>query len=111
LVRGRQALLVVAGTLVVLGLRERERRDAAIRATRATITTTIRAVAMWRADHDGACPPSLGELVAIGHLRALPRDAWGRPLRLTCPGRVDRRGYEVLSDGPDGKPGGVDQVQ
>jgi general secretion pathway protein G len=99
----------VIAAFVVLS--ERERSAAQVRATRATITTTINAVAAWRADHDRGCPTALAELVSGGYLHQLPRDAWSHPLRILCPGRKDPRGFDVSSDGPDGEPGGLDRVQ
>jgi general secretion pathway protein G len=109
--RARQVLLVVALVGGFLLLRQREMRAAEVRSTRATITTTEEAVTAWRADHDHHCPVSLADLVAAGYLHAMPRDAWGTPLRVTCPGRQDPRGIDVSSDGPDGEPGGLDRVQ
>ena len=53
----------------------------------------------------------LSELVASGYARDLPVDAWGRPLRLVCPGLRDPRGFDVYSDGPDGLPGGLDRIE
>lgn len=109
--RARQALLLVGAVAVFLVLRDRERRAADVRATRAEITTAIGAVAAWRADHDRSCPASLADLVAGGYLHEVPRDAWGHPLRVTCPGRRDPRGFDVSSDGPDGEPMGLDRVE
>lgn len=109
--RGRQALLIAAGLGAFVLLRQRERHAADVRSTRTTITTTINAVAAWRADHDRGCPASLADLVSGGYLHRVPRDAWGRPLHVTCPGRKDARGFEVVSDGPDGEPGGLDRVE
>jgi general secretion pathway protein G len=109
--RARQVLLaalVVGGFLL---LRHRELQAGQVRATRAEITTTTTAVRAWRADHDRACPASLGELVSGGYLHRLPRDAWGGTLRVTCPGRRDKASFDVSSDGPDGEPGGLDQVE
>jgi general secretion pathway protein G len=112
---GRARVRIVAAALVVLVLvvwiHGREEKSAGVRATRATITTMYRAVAAYRADHSGTCPKELGELVAGGYSRDVPVDAWGRPLRLTCPGRGDPRGFEISSDGPDGVAGGLDRVQ
>lgn len=105
--------LAVAAILVVAFLfwiRARERDAAAVRATRASITTATNAVMSYRADHAGKCPPNLDELVHGGYARNAPLDAWGRPLRLTCPGRRDAQGFELESDGPDGVPGGLDRV-
>lgn len=105
-------VLAVVGTLAFLWvIRSREEHAAAVRATRANITTATNAVSAYRADHSGACPRTLGELVGDGYAREVPADAWGRPLRLTCPGRMDPEGFDVWSDGPDGVFGGLDRVQ
>jgi len=63
------------------------------------------------ADHDGGCPGDLAAAAAYGRFEQSPRDAWGRPLRLTCPGRREGFAYELISDGPDGKPGGLDRIE
>ncbi|WP_394848805.1 type II secretion system protein GspG [Pendulispora brunnea] len=109
--RGRLLLSIVALIAFVVLVWGREEHAAALRATRATLTTTTRAVTAYRADHGGKCPASLSDLVAGGYTRDVPIDAWGRPLRLTCPGRRDAASFEVSSDGPDGLPGGLDRVE
>lgn len=109
--RARLVLAIVAGLLLVLWIRAREENAAGIRATRATITTTHRAVTAYRADHSGSCPREIGELVTGGYQQGLAVDAWGHPLRLTCPGRRDPRGFDIASDGPDGVPFGLDRVE
>jgi general secretion pathway protein G len=107
----RKGLLVVGAVAAFLVLRVRERRAAEVRATRVEMSTTSSAVAAWRADHDRACPASLADLVSAGYLLHAPRDSWGHPLRMTCPGRHDARGFDLTSDGPDGIPGGTDRVE
>jgi general secretion pathway protein G len=109
--RSRQALLVVGVVTVFALLHRLERNESNVRATRNRITITTNAVAAWRADHDHKCPPSLADLVGTGYLAELPRDAWGHPLRVTCPGRKQSQDFEVSSDGPDGRPGGLDRVE
>ena len=111
--RARLKLGLGVGVLLVLalGLRSREEHAASVRATRASITNATRQVASYRADHGGKCPEPLAELVKQGYARDVPVDAWGRPLRLSCPGRRDTRGFDVSSDGPDGVPGGLDRVE
>ncbi|HEY2517599.1 MAG TPA: type II secretion system protein GspG [Polyangiaceae bacterium] len=112
---GRARARLVVGALAVLIpvilVRQREERLASVRATRATIDVADRTVASYRADHAGACPRDLRELVSGGYARDVPVDAWGHALRLTCPGRRDPRGFEVMSDGPDGESGGLDRVE
>lgn len=106
--------LVAAGVvalLVIVWIRAREERAAGIRATRATITSTYQALVAYRADHAGTCPKEWTELVAGGYAQETPIDAWGRPLRLTCPGRRDPTGFDLVSDGPDGEPFGLDRVE
>lgn len=112
---GRARVRIVLGAILAITaiviVRGREEKAAGVRATRASITTMYNAVAAYRADHSGVCPRELTELVAGGYSRDVPVDAWGRPLRLTCPGRHDPQGFEISSDGPDGIAGGLDHVE
>jgi general secretion pathway protein G len=109
--RVRPVLLVVValGFLLVVGMRERNR--AGIRQTRATLLSVREALDAYMADHDGSCPPGLEAVAESGNLKEVPRDAWGRPLRLVCPGKREGSPYELMSDGPDGKPGGLDRIE
>jgi general secretion pathway protein G len=92
-------------------LHARESHAAAVRATRAKIAEAVAAGRAYRADRGGECPPDFLTLVRGRYLREVPTDAWGRPLRLLCPGRRDVLGFDVMSDGPDGVPGGLDRVE
>lgn len=111
LARARPFAIAAAMMLVLLLLGARERRHTGIRATRAKIGVVSNAVDAYRADHDKKCPSTLGELKTAGYLATDPIDAWGHPLRLTCPGRRDPQGYDLMSDGPDGVMGGLDRVE
>ncbi|HEX4337876.1 MAG TPA: type II secretion system protein GspG [Polyangiaceae bacterium] len=104
-------LLAGGVILVVTLLGMHERRSSGIRRTRATILNVRESVDSYMADHDGGCPK--GGLAGIGEYESkdvVPRDAWGRPLRLSCPGAEHAR-YDLFSDGPDGKPAGLDRIQ
>lgn len=109
--RVRLIAAVVLGLVLIVAIRAREERAAGVRATRATITTTNVAISAFRADHAGACPKEWSELVVGGYTTEAPIDAWGRSLRLTCPGRRDPHGFDLASDGPDGVPFGLDRVE
>ncbi len=40
----------------------------------------------------------------------LPRDPWNRSYQYRYPGEHNRRGYDLLSQGPDGLPGTADDI-
>jgi general secretion pathway protein G len=101
--------LVVIGFIVAVAVRERRR--AGVRQTRATLLGVRQAVDAYVADHDGGCPPTLGAVAEHRGFKETPRDAWGRPLRLVCPAKREGAAYELMSDGPDGKPGGLDRIE
>jgi general secretion pathway protein G len=101
--------LAVLTLVVVIGARERQRTGE--RATRASIIVVRRAIDAYRADHDGKCPAKLDDLETGSYLASVPEDAWGRPLRLVCPSRTEGTAYDLMSDGPDGEPGGLDRIE
>lgn len=103
------AALVMILVLLLLGARERRRTG--IRSTRATLGVVAAAVDAYRADHQMKCPEKIEMLKTEGYLAIDPIDAWGRPLRLFCPGRKNQQGYDLFSDGPDGILGGLDRVE
>jgi general secretion pathway protein G len=111
--RARIVLVALAAVVVLVVVHRREEHAAAVRSTRATLTTAGRAVTSWRADHQGKCPVDLVDVVRGGYARELPVDAWGHPLRLECPSRRASAGveFDLSSDGPDGIYGGLDRIQ
>jgi len=102
-------VLLVLGFVLLVG--SRERRQSGIRQTRATLLSVRSAVEGFMAENAGACPPNLEGVLDYGNFKQVPRDAWGNPLRLVCPARRERERYELLSDGPDGRPGGLDRIE
>lgn len=109
--RLRPLLVALAAASFVLLLVVRERHATAGRATRAALLGARRGLDAYRADHGGKCPARLDDLRRAGYLASAPLDAWGRSLRLVCPGRKDPQGYDLSSDGPDGEPGGLDRIE
>ena len=101
--------LCALGLAMWVGMRERERTG--VRRTRALIADVRRSIDAYMADHDGQCPPSLEVLLPELPGAVLPRDAWGRPISFRCPGYWDTSRYELISDGPDGLPGGLDRIE
>ncbi|MBW2459974.1 MAG: type II secretion system protein GspG [Deltaproteobacteria bacterium] len=101
--------LAMALLLVLFGMRERS--NIGIRSTRATILVVREGIDAYRADHDTRCPASLALLNQEGYLAVDPVDAWGRPLQLTCPGRRNPKGYDLLSFGPSGDMRGIGRVE
>jgi hypothetical protein len=100
--------LLLAAILVIAG---RERRQAGTRQTRAILQQTELAVEAYVAEHDGGCPADAQDVVTHMKRQVLPRDAWGQPPRVICPSRQVGVGFEVMSDGPDRIPGGLDRIE
>ncbi|MBL8602576.1 MAG: type II secretion system protein GspG [Myxococcales bacterium] len=108
--RRRRTLVTLGlGALAVTGLLRVETHRRQVLATRAAIVSVRNAVAAFRADH-GRCPHDIAELVhpptdGDNPARYLvdPRlDGWGRPLRITCPGRNHPLSADVESGGSSG---------
>ncbi len=100
------ALLIIVTVIAI-----RERRSAGIRRTRATLGEVSMALNRYLADNGGRCPKRFAQLQAYGTRTPMPVDAWGNPLRLTCPSPRGDLPYLLSSDGPDGHPGGLDRIE
>ena len=110
-VRAKPLLAGLGMIVLLLWLGARERTRTGIRSTRATLQVVHQGVTAYRADHEGKCPPSLDELSRAGYLPLDPVDAWGRPLQLTCPGRRDPEGFDLVSLGPSGDRKELDRIE
>lgn len=106
---GARSRGVVVGLLALSGLvllvRSAEQR-AAERQTRIAVDETTRAVLRFRADHH-RCPHSIDELLhpplsGTRYLHETPRDGWGNPLLVRCPGLRDPDDVDVLAAGSEG---------
>ena len=100
--------LLLVAVLVVAG---RERRRSGVRQTRAMLQQTEIAVEAYRAEHDGGCPSSPQDVAVYIKSQTIRPDAWGQLPRVICPSRQVGPGFDVISDGPDRTPGGLDRVE
>jgi hypothetical protein len=105
------ALALVAALLFLGTLVRREREHLAERRTLVALSEVKGAVVRYVVDHDGSCPERLE--LTLPHLShtTVPVDGWGRPLRIVCNPSISDQDYIVMSDGPDGYPGGLDRIE
>lgn len=110
---GRLRPIITFGVVltVVLVVAGRERRRSGIRQTRAMLQQTELAVESYMSEHDGGCPTRPEDVASHMKGQALKEDAWGQLPRIICPSRQEGIGFEVISDGPDRTPGGLDRVE
>lgn len=101
--------LVMGGAAVVaFGQFEKARKKETI-----TMIHKVKdAVLQWRMDSTGEqCPGSLNDLVTAKILNKEPKDGWGKPFVMKCPGEHDTDGIDLLSFGKDGKEGTADDIK
>ncbi len=108
-------VLAFAAVALMYWIHGRDQRAKSVRITRTMLVHTAGAIDAYRMDHAGRCPKDLVELTAPGdrpaYLASVPTDAWKHPLRFQCPARDPARVYDLLSDGPDGEPYGLDRIE
>ena len=69
-------------------------------------------VLQWRMDATGEqCPGSINDLVTAKVFTKEPKDGWGRPFVMKCPGEHDTDGVDLYSFGKDGKEGTADDLK
>lgn len=104
-------LVLAIVALLVSWIAARERRAAGERQTLVVLNRVRPAVERYLVEHDGSCPAQLSDVLEYLKAPELPRDAWGRPLRLLCPSERSGTEYVLMSDGPDGVAGGRDRIE
>jgi hypothetical protein len=109
--RLRPILVFVVSLAAVVLIAARERRQSETRQTRAALRETERAVQAFMAEHDGGCPTGPQDIASHMKHQSLRLDAWGQPPRVICPSREVGIGFDVVSDGPDKIPGGLDRIE
>ncbi len=63
---------------------------------------------MYMLEKNGKCPKDLADLKAAGVINKVSKDPFGKDYVLTCPG--EHGSIDVVSYGPDGEPGGDDDI-
>lgn len=108
------SLAIFAGFL--LSMARRERHAAGVRRTVLALEAVRPMVDRYLLQQEGHCPGDLATVRSALGVAELPLDGWGRPLRLVC--RATEQGeqqprakYVLMSDGPDGLPGGTDRIE
>lgn len=109
--RLRPFLWAAASVMLLAVIWVRERRATGIRITQTTMAALSRSLDLYLADHNGQCPRRFGQLGPYRREKGDPVDAWGKPLRLTCPSPNGLLPYHLMSDGPDRLPGGLDRIE
>lgn len=100
------AIGLVTGSIVA-----RERRASGDRRTRVALDFVRPGVERYLLENEGKCPTSLEQVREHLTRKELPLDGWGQPLRLVCPSARANVAFVLMSDGPDGIPGGLDRIE
>ena len=101
-----QALLgLVVLVVLTIGFARYARHRIRVRDTQVAIAQVKQAIDRFRADV-GRCPRSNTELLhpplsQKHYLDSMPKDGWGRPLSIRCPGHFEEEA-DVISAGPSG---------
>ncbi len=104
-------LVLSAVLLFVYWVAERERHSAGVRITLVALSSLQAPVERYLLENEGRCPKQLDDVLEYATFEALPRDGWGGAVRLVCPSERSGVDYILMSDGPDGEPGGLDRIE
>ena len=96
------ALIGLITGMVAVGI-QKSNRDAKIRITKNQIHGLAQFIFQHRQLNSGACP-DIQQWLVDKTLRSEPKDPWGHPLRIVCPGTHEEEdSADIVSLGPDGK--------
>ncbi len=103
------ALVGLVMAAVAIGLRKRA-RDAQIQIARVTVLQLSALFFQHRLANGGDCP-SIPQWLEDKTIKSEPKDPWGHPLVVVCPGEHDESGADIISSGPDGQTGNQDDIE
>ena len=83
-------------------------QEARLKIARIQVRDVMHTAEQYVIARDGC--PTLEQLVDEEYLRQLPKDPWGSPLVLRCPGEHKKDAADVVSPGPDRQPGTADDI-
>lgn len=95
----------------IVGMAKHERQAAGVRRTLLALDTVRPMVERYLIEQEGRCPSDLAQVMSSLGKAEPPLDGWGHPLRLVCPTSRSSATYVLMSDGPDGLPGGTDRIE
>jgi general secretion pathway protein G len=87
-------------------------KKAKIQAAQLGIKKIVGATESILAGPGASCPKGMEDLVSQGEIRKGDvNDPWGTPYTYRCPGTQSPEGVDVVSAGPDKKPGSEDDIK
>jgi general secretion pathway protein G len=99
--------LIMGAVVVKLS---RRARDAQRQIARLQINELGAMFLNHRTANGGDCP-SINQWLEDKTLKDEPKDPWGRAFTIVCPGQHEEGGADIVSLGPDGQPGGKDDIE
>jgi general secretion pathway protein G len=109
-----EIMLVLALIGLVMGAIVVKLRERAVEAQKLIARTQINElsamVLRYRVGNGGDCP-TVRQWLADGTLKSEPLDPWRHPFVITCPGEHDESGADIVSLGPDGQRGSMDDIE
>ena len=113
-IRWQPLLGMLLLVVLAVGFTRYARRRVQVRDTRVAVAQVKQAIDQFRADV-GRCPSSETELLhpplsQKHYLDSMPKDGWGRPLTIRCPGYFEDEA-DVISAGPSGSLSKDDNIQ
>jgi len=103
------ALIGLIMGAIVIGSR-RKTRDAQVQIAKLGVQQLSGLFFNHRLANSGECP-SIKKWLEDKPLKSEPKDPWGHPLVIICPGEHDEGSADIISPGLDGEAGNQDDIE